>query len=142
MGLITKNVILAMLMSVIIFPAGVYSQTQACTIFSPDEPEMVMATRYPGAVEELNQILATKSWDGLENARVADDVYLSVDLERYDRTNLLRFSNFGFNVPEEGVISGLRISFEGQSLIFPFLSHNGTPKAEEMNGQTQCSTLQ
>ena len=115
MGLITKNVMLAMLMSVIIFPSGIFSQNEACAIFTPDEPDMVMATRYPSSVEEVNHILGTKSWTGIENARVADDVYLSIDLERYERTHILRFSNFGFNVPDHAIINGLRIGFEGQA---------------------------
>ena len=116
MGLITKNVILALLLSYMISPQSIYSQNQTCTISSPDEPELVMASRYPSAVEETNHFLATKSWEGLENARVADEQYLSVDLERYDRTHIIRFSNFGFNVPDHASIEGLRIAFEGRSI--------------------------
>ena len=114
MGLIAKNVMLALLMSFVIIPSITFSQ--ACNIVSAQEPDMIFASRYPGTTEEINHFLANKSWEGLENARVEDDEYLQVELERFDRTHVIRFSNFGFNVPELATVDGLRVSFNGQSI--------------------------
>ena len=116
MGLTVKKLIVAVLLLLFICPQSIYSQNQECSITAPFSPDKIYAERHPDNVQEINHFLATSSWDSLENARVSDDQYLSVDLERYDRSHVIRFSNFNFNVPNLATIDGLRISFEGQSI--------------------------
>ncbi len=116
MGLTVKNLIVAMLLIIIATPSTIYSQNQSCDITAPFSPDLVQAKRHPSVVQEMNHFLGKNSWNNLENARVADDQYLSVDLERYDRTHVLRFSGFDFNVPDLATINGLQIAIEGQSI--------------------------
>ena len=116
MGLTVKKLIVATLLFMVITPLSIFSQNQDCTISAPFSPDRIYSERHPNMVQETNHFLATASWENLENARVDDDQYLSVDLERYDRTHVLRFSDFNFNVPDLASIDGLRIAFEGQSI--------------------------
>jgi len=116
MGLFAKKVMLALLMSMTIFSSVTYAQSQTCVIDAPDEPDMIFATRFPGTVGEIIHEASTTNWDGLGNARIADDLYLEANLERYESTHIIRFSDFGFNVPAEAIVDGLRISINGQSI--------------------------
>lgn len=116
MGLTLKKVVPVILLISILLPNLVFSQNQDCTITAPYSPDKIYAKRYPSNISQLHIPIATKEWSNLEGALVSDDEYLTIDLERYERSHILRFSNFGFNVPQLSTIDGLRISFEGRSI--------------------------
>ena len=114
MGLTAKIVALALLFAIVISPQIIHSQNQDCSISAPFAPERIYAQRFAGTAAQTDHFLATANWNKLDSVRVSDNQYMSIDLERYDRSHIIRFSDFGFNVPELATIDGLRIGFEGK----------------------------
>lgn len=102
-----------LLSAILVFGFSNTSISQNCEIIFPTGTSEDYQFRSYRSISQSNS--EDKNWSDLQNGIVSDNQYIGVDLAPTEFSELLRFSNFKFDIPEGSVIHGITVVLDGHS---------------------------
>jgi len=102
-----------LLSAILVFGFSNTSISQNCEIIFPTGTSEDYQFRSYRSISQSNT--EDKNWSDLQNGIVSDNQYIGVDLAPTEFSELLRFSNFKFDIPEGSVIHGITVVLDGHS---------------------------
>lgn len=91
----------------------VYSQND-CIVRVALEPLKTSEKKTASVVSQSEYSYYT-SWKDIDKGLVADNVNANIAFTKQGLSNILKFTNFGFNIPEGSTIHGIKLKISGRS---------------------------